>query len=64
MSTTEMQRFVDINGLDAFLIELWKIFASKIEYNTLMNLVQITDPYILEIDYDKDLAFDTTEIVT
>lgn len=39
MSTTEMQRFVDINGLDAFLIELWKIFASKIEYNTLMNLV-------------------------
>ena len=41
MASAEVKYFVDINNLNTFLIELWKIFASKVEYNTLMNLIYL-----------------------
>lgn len=56
-----MWKFLDKIGL-GYLLELLKnIFASNKEVE---QVVEETNLYVLEIDYDKELKFDTTLIIS
>lgn len=55
-----MPDFLDILGLRTFLNQLKSLFATK---ESVMSVKQDTDTYILNIDYENTLAFDTTEII-
>lgn len=52
--------FLDKHGLGTFLSQLKNIFGYK---STLDENMEIRRQYLLEIDYDEVLAFDTTWIV-
>ena len=54
--------FLDKQGLSTFLaqLKLKKIFGYK---SKLENSMDIRRQYLLEIDYEKDLAFDTSQII-
>lgn len=52
--------FLDKHGLGTFLTQLKNIFGYKSALDETMNIRQ---KHLLEIDYNKDLAFDTTWIV-
>ena len=52
--------FLDKHGLGTLLAQLKNIFGYKSALDETMN---IRRQYLLEIDYDKELAFDTTWIV-
>ena len=56
-----MAKFLNLTGLTTFLNELKKIFASTAEVS---QIEADTDIYVLNIDYENTLAFDTKEIVT
>ena len=51
--------FLDIIGLRVFLDQLKNIFGYKALLDETMKVRQ---QYLLEIDYEKELAFDTTSI--
>lgn len=53
-------QFLDKHGLGTFLTQLKKIFGYKLALDETMN---IRRQYLLEIDYEKELAFDTSFIV-
>lgn len=53
-------QFLDKHGLSTFLAQLKNIFGYK---SALDETANIRRQYLLEIDYDKELAFDTTWIV-
>lgn len=53
--------FLDKHGLGTFLTQLKNIFGYK---STLDENMEIRRQYLLEIDYDEELAFDTTLIIT
>lgn len=53
-------QFLDKHGLGTFLAQLKNIFGYKSALDETMN---IRKQYLLEVDYDKELAFDTTWIV-
>lgn len=53
-------QFLDKHGLDTFLAQLKKIFGYK---STLDENMKIRQQYLLEIDYENTLAFDTSFIV-
>ena len=53
-------QFLDKKGLSVFLAQLKNIFGYKA---TLDNSMDIRRQYLLEIDYEKELKFDTTWIV-
>lgn len=53
-------RFLDKHGLSTFLTQLKNIFGYK---STLDETMEIRRQYLLEIDYEKELAFDTSFIV-
>lgn len=55
------KQFLNRTGLKTFLLQLESLFATKEEVTQLKT---DTDPYIFEIDYDAELEFDTTFIVT
>ena len=55
-----MAKFLNLNGLTTLLNQLKQNFASKDEMN---NLEVDNDTYILNIDYENTLAFDTSWIV-
>ena len=55
------KQFLNKTGLKTFLVQLSNLFATKEEVTQLKT---DTDPYIFEIDYDAELEFDTTFIVT
>ena len=55
-----MAKFLNLNGLTTLLNQLKEKFASKAEIN---NLEVDNDTYILNIDYENTLAFDTSWIV-
>ena len=59
----EPYKFCDLNGLATFLAGLDSIYTSKEQVKEILQLLAATDPYILEIDYDNTLAFDTTELI-
>ena len=52
--------FLDKAGLRTFLSQLKNIFGLKSDLDKNMEIRQ---QYLLEIDYEKELAFDTTWIV-
>ena len=53
-------QFLDIHGLGTFLAQLKNIFGYKADLDEAMNIRQ---QYLLEIDYEKDLAFEVNEII-
>jgi hypothetical protein len=53
-------QFLDKHGLGIFLAQLKKIFGYKATLDETMN---IRKQYLLDVDYEKELAFDTTWIV-
>ena len=52
--------YLDKKGLGTFLAQLKNIFGYK---STLDETMDIRRQYLLEIDYEKELAFDTSFIV-
>lgn len=52
--------FLDLTGLGALLAQLKEIFGFKSDLDASAELRQ---QYLLEVDYGKELAFDTKEIV-
>ena len=55
------KQFLDKAGLTTFLAQLKGIFATPAEVTAVTDA---TDTYILNIDYESTLAFDTTEIIS
>lgn len=55
------KQFLDKTGLSTFLTQLKELFATP---EAVAKVEADTDAYILNIDYDSTLAFDTTEIIT
>lgn len=53
--------FLNLNGLTTFLNQLKQTFASTSEVSA---VEADTDAYVLNIDYESTLAFDTKEIIT
>lgn len=53
-------QFLDKHGLGTFLTQLKNIFGYK---SALDETMDIRRQYLLEIDYEKELAFDTSFIV-
>lgn len=53
-------QFLDKKGLGTFLVQLKNIFGYK---SVLDETMEIRRQYLLEIDYEKELAFDTGFIV-
>lgn len=56
-----MAKFLNLNGLTTFLNQLKQIFATEDE---VAQVEADTDTYVLNIDYENTLAFDTKEIIT
>ena len=54
-----MEQFLDKHGLGTFLAQLKKIFGYK---STLDENMKIRQQYLLDIDYEKELAFNTSYI--
>lgn len=52
--------FLDKKGLGVFLAQLKNIFGYK---SALDETMDIRRQYLLEIDYEKELAFDTERLV-
>ena len=52
--------FLDLIGLTTLLKQLKQKYSSKAEIS---QLEEDTDTYVLNIDYENTLAFDTTEII-
>lgn len=52
--------FLDKHGLGVFLAQLKNLFGFK---SNLDESMEARRTYLLEIDYDKDLAFDVSQIV-
>lgn len=53
-------QFLDKRGLGTFLAQLKNIFGYK---STLDATMEIRQQYLLNIDYEKELAFDTSFII-
>ena len=54
------KQFLDLTGLNTFLTQLKKLFATK---EAVQEVKESTDPYIFEIDYSM-LQFNTDLIIT
>ena len=54
------KQFLDLNGLRTFLNQLKWLFATK---EAVSNVEANTNTYILNIDYENNLAFNTSEII-
>lgn len=55
------KQFLNLAGLTAFLNQLKNHFASETE---ITEVNTTTETYLLRIDYESLLGFDTTEIIT
>lgn len=55
-----MAKFLNLDGLTAFLNQLKRIFATEAE---VAQVEADTETYVLSIDYENTLAFDTKEII-
>lgn len=55
-----MTEFLNLTGLATFLAQLKLFFATTSE---VAQVELDTDTYVLNIDYESILAFDTTEII-
>lgn len=55
------KQFLDSAGLSTFFAQLKGLFATP---DDVAVVTDATDDYILNIDYENTLAFDTKEIVT
>lgn len=55
-----MKKYLNLGGLTQFLDGLRDLFATQSE---VAELNETTNNYVLNIDYDKEIAFDTSEIV-
>lgn len=53
-------QFLDKKGLSTFLAQLKNIFGYK---SALDETMKFRQQYLLEIDYEKELAFDTNWLV-
>lgn len=56
-----MTKFLNFTGLTTFFNQLRSIFATDAE---IAQVEADTETYVLNIDYEKYLAFDTKEIIT
>jgi Ni,Fe-hydrogenase I small subunit len=54
-------QFLDKQGLSTFLAQIKQIFSTKAE---VAAVEYDTDTYVLNVDYENTLAFDTKEIIT
>jgi len=54
------KNFLNLNGLTTFFNELKNFFASAAD---VAEVEDTTETYVLNIDYDAQLKFDTTEII-
>lgn len=54
------KQFLDSVGLTTFFTQLKVLFATK---QAVDEVKEDTDDYILNIDYESTLAFDTSEII-
>lgn len=54
------KQFLDLTGLATFLNQLKGLFSTK---DTVENVEANTNTYILNIDYENNLAFNTSEII-
>ena len=52
--------FLDRHGLGTFLAQLKNIFGYK---SALDETMKIRQQYLLEIDYEKELAFDVNQLI-
>lgn len=52
--------FLDKNGLSTLFTQLKNIFGYK---SILDESMEIRKQYLLEIDYEKDLAFDVNQLI-
>lgn len=55
------KNFLNLTGLTTFFNQLKSIFATEAEVAAVES---DTDTYVLNIDYESTLAFDTKEIIT
>lgn len=55
------KQFLDSAGLSTLFSQLKGLFATK---EAVTEVKADTDTYVLNIDYESTLAFDTTEIIT
>ena len=55
------KQFLDSAGLSTFFSQLKELFATSAD---VVAVTDATDDYILNIDYESTLAFDTKEIIT
>lgn len=55
-----MTKFLNFSGLSTLLKKLKEIFATKV---ATQKLKDETDPYILNIDYEAELAFKTDTLI-
>ena len=55
------KQFLDLTGVATFLAQLKGLFATK---EAVTEVKESTDTYVLSIDYENTLAFDTQEIIT
>jgi hypothetical protein len=55
------KQFLDKHGLSTFLAQLRELFATNV---AVAEVKQNTDAYILSIDYESVLGFDTNEIIS
>ena len=56
-----MAKFLNLDGLTTLFNQLTQTFSSKAE---VAQVEADTDTYVLNIDYDSTLAFDTSEIIS
>lgn len=56
-----MAKFLNLTGLTTLLNQLTQTFSSKAEVS---QVEADTDNYVLNIDYDSTLAFDTSELIS
>ena len=55
-----MEKFLNLTGLTTLLTQLKEKFATKSE---VIQVEEDTDNYVLNIDYESDLSFDTSELI-
>lgn len=54
------KKYTSLNGLETFLNKLKELFATNKDVSDVADNI---NEYILEIDYEAHLEFDTSEIV-
>lgn len=60
---TEQREYLGRDGTEELVATVKRLLASKADAEYVDNVIEGINGYILNIDYERDLAFDTAEIV-